>query len=56
MCGYWSKALDELKGSFGDKEARKRDLEYKRKLLLENEIDSTDWSEEEVLIYIRNSL
>ncbi|MDR4489490.1 MAG: hypothetical protein R2685_01115 [Candidatus Nitrosocosmicus sp.] len=56
MGGYWSKAIDEIRGSFGDKDARKRDLEYKRKLLLENGIDASDWSDEEVLIYVRNSL
>lgn len=56
MDRYWSKALDELKGSFGDKEARKRDLEYKRKILLENGIDASNWTDQEVLIYFRNSL
>lgn len=54
--GYWSKTIDELRESFGDKEARNRDLEYKRNLLHENGIDSSDWSDEEVLIYVRNSL
>lgn len=56
MGGYWSKALDEIRGSFGDKAARKRDVEFKRKILLENGIDASSWSDQEVLIYIRNSL
>ncbi len=56
MCGYWSRTFDELRGSLGNKEARKRDIEHKRKLLLENGIDTSNWSDEEVLIYIRNSL
>lgn len=56
MCGYWGKAIDELRGSLGDKDARKRDLEFKRKLLHDNGIDDSNWSDEEVLIYVRNSL
>lgn len=56
MGWYWNKALDELKGGLGDKGARRRDLEFKRNLLRENGIDPSNWTDEEVLIYVRNSL
>jgi hypothetical protein len=52
---HWSRVFDECRGALGDKEARKRDLKYKRELLLENGIDATNWSDDEVLIHMRNN-